>query len=44
MIQIETFDTLDEVTSLLTAAGYDLAARFPPNFVFENIKTRQSKR
>src|SRR5262249_61455179 len=43
MIQVESFETLDRVTSLLTAAGYDLVARFPPNFVFENIKTRQSK-
>jgi FkbM family methyltransferase len=44
MIQVESFDTLDQVTSLLTAAGYDLVARFPPNFIFENIKTWQSKR
>ena len=44
MIQVESFETLDQVTSLLTAAGYDLVARFPPNFVFENIKARQSRR
>jgi len=44
MIQVESFDTLDQVTSLLTAAGYDLVARFPPNFVFENAKTWRSKR
>lgn len=41
MIQVESFETLDRVTSLLTAAGYDLVARSPPNFVFENIKSRQ---
>jgi FkbM family methyltransferase len=41
MIQVESFETLDQVTSLLTVAGYDLVARFPPNFVFENIKTRR---
>jgi FkbM family methyltransferase len=44
MIQVESFETLDQATSLLSAAGYDLVAKFPPNFVFENIKTRQSKR
>jgi FkbM family methyltransferase len=44
MIQVEAFDTLDQVTSLLAAAGYDLVTRFPPNFIFENIKTTQSKR
>jgi FkbM family methyltransferase len=38
MIQVESFETLDQVTSLLTAAGYDLVARFPPNFIFENMK------
>jgi FkbM family methyltransferase len=37
MIQVETFDTRDQVASLMAAAGYRLAASFPPNFVFENV-------
>jgi FkbM family methyltransferase len=37
MIQIEAFETRDQVTSLLAAAGYDLVASFPPNFVFHNL-------
>jgi FkbM family methyltransferase len=44
MILVESFDTFDQVTSLLTAAGYELVAGFPPNFVFENIKGLQSTR
>ena len=38
MIQVEAFETRDQVAQLLAAAGYDLVASFPPNFVFENVK------
>jgi FkbM family methyltransferase len=40
MIQIELFDTRDQVVSLLAAAGYDLVASFAPNFVFQNFTAR----
>ena len=43
MIQVEAFETRDQVASFLSAAGYDLVASFPPNFVFENV-TRRSDR
>ena len=36
IVQIEAFETRNEVISIMTAAGYDLAASFAPNFVFES--------
>jgi FkbM family methyltransferase len=42
MIQIEAFETQDQVTSLLAAAGYALVKSFPPNFVFEKAQVRSS--
>jgi FkbM family methyltransferase len=42
MIQIEAFETRDQVTSLLAAAGYGLVKSFPPNFVFEKAQVRSS--
>jgi FkbM family methyltransferase len=36
LVQIEAFDhSRDQVASLMTVAGYDLAASYFPNFVFE---------
>jgi len=37
IVQIEAFETRNEVISIMTAAGYDLAANFAPNFVFESL-------
>jgi FkbM family methyltransferase len=36
VIQIEAFETRDQVISIMAAAGYDLVESFSPNFVFEN--------
>ena len=36
IVQIEVFDNLDQVVTMMTAAGYGLVASFLPNFVFEN--------
>jgi FkbM family methyltransferase len=36
IVQIEAFDTRDQVIATMAAAGYDLARNFSPNFVFEN--------
>lgn len=35
IVQIETFDQLDQVAAMMAAVGYDLVASFLPNFVFE---------
>ena len=35
VVQIEAFDTRDQVIAIMAAAGYGLAADFTPNFVFE---------
>jgi FkbM family methyltransferase len=36
IVQIEAFETRDQVIAMMTAAGYDLVRNFSPNFVFEN--------
>jgi len=35
VVQIEAFETRDQVISIMAGAGYDLVADFSPNFVFE---------
>jgi FkbM family methyltransferase len=36
VIQIEAFETKDQVIATMAAAGYDLIGSFHPNFVFKN--------
>jgi FkbM family methyltransferase len=38
IIQIEAFETRDQVISMMKDAGYDLALALSPNFVFERAK------
>jgi hypothetical protein len=40
IIQVETFNYLDQVRSLLAAEAYQLVADFFPNFVFSNTAIR----
>jgi hypothetical protein len=40
IIQVETFNDLDQVRSLLGAEAYQLVADFFPNFVFSNTAIR----
>jgi FkbM family methyltransferase len=35
VVQIEAFETRDQVIAIMAGAGYDLVADFSPNFVFE---------
>jgi FkbM family methyltransferase len=44
MIQVEAIDMRDQVIAFLSAAGYELVASFPPNFVFENIGINRHRR
>jgi hypothetical protein len=38
IIQIEAFETRDQVISMMKDAGYDLVLALSPNFVFERAK------
>jgi FkbM family methyltransferase len=39
-VQIEAFETRDQVISIMAAAGYDLVADLSPNLVFDNANAR----
>ena len=38
IVQIEAFETRDQVVSMMSDAGYGLVLALPPNFVFETAK------
>ena len=44
IVQIETFDQLDQVAAMMAAVGYDLVASFLPNFVFKNARVLNARR
>jgi FkbM family methyltransferase len=37
IVQIEAFETRDQVVAMMTAEGYKFVGEFSPNFVFENF-------
>jgi FkbM family methyltransferase len=45
VVQIEAFESRDQVVAMMTETGYDLVADYSPNFIFENVTTwrKQSK-
>jgi len=41
IVQIEAFETRDQVISIMNGAEYDLVADFSPNFIFEKCEQRR---
>ncbi len=40
LVQIEAFETREQVITMMAAAGYELVKNFLPNFVFENANAK----